>query len=151
MDMRLVLVKDTFPEIMAGAPCPMVFANEHVVHLSYYDINGDVALVKFEHCFEFKMGMPGEDQISKSPYSDLGLINFEAHTVVNSPWLNELESRYRVISDFSRGEREYVHYIFAFHDRTFECISSGFSVQKHTETTVKLVLMDKAWGDASGY
>ncbi|WP_163836707.1 hypothetical protein [Spartinivicinus ruber] len=29
---------------------------------SYYDTEGDVALIKFEHCFEFKMGMPGEDQ-----------------------------------------------------------------------------------------
>ena len=145
---KLVLVEDIFPEIMVGAPCPVVFADEHVVYLSYYDVEGDVALVRFEHCFEFKMGMPGEDQISKSPYSGLGLVNFEVHTVVNSPWLDELESRYKVISSFSRNEREYFHYIFAFHDRTFECVSSGYFVQKHTETTVKKLLIEKTWKNA---
>jgi len=142
---QLVLVEDIFPEIMVGAPSPMVFADEHVLYLSYYDIEGDVALVRFEHCFEFKMGMPGEDQISKSPYSGLGLINFEVHTVENSLWLEGLESRYNVISSFSQNEREYTHYVFAFHDRTFECVSSGYSVQKHTEITVKQLLVNKAW------
>jgi len=145
---RLVLVEDIFPEIMVGAPCPVVFADEHVVYLSYYDVEKNVALVKFEHCFEFKMGMPSEDEILKSPYSGLGFVNFEVHTVVNSPWLNELESRYKVISRFSRNDREYIHYIFAFHDRTFECVSSGYSVEKHRETTVKKLLIERAWKGA---
>ena len=132
----LRLIEDVFPEIMVGAPTPMALADEHVVYLSYYDTEGEVALVRFEHCFEFKLGMPGEDQIHKSPYSGLDLINFKPHIVENSPWINELESRYKVISGFSRNERIYVHYVFAFHDRTFECISSGYTVKKVPEKTV---------------
>lgn len=141
-DTKLVVIEDIFPEIMVGAPCPMVLADEHVVHLAYYDTEDDVALIKFDHCFEFRMGMPAEDQVSKGPYSGLGIVNFEPHFVENSPWLEELEARYHVVTSFSRGEREYVHYVFAFHDRTFECIASNYTVEKHTAITVKQLLIN---------
>ncbi|RYV00650.1 hypothetical protein SOPP22_17750 [Shewanella sp. OPT22] len=147
-DTKLILIEDTFPEIMVGAPCPMIFADENVVYLSYYDVEDDVALIKFDHCFEFRMGMPGEDEISKSPYCGLGLLNFETHYVKNSPWLNELESKYKVISDFSRNDRKYIHYVFTFHDRTFECISSGYSVEKYTGISVKQLLINAATSSA---
>jgi hypothetical protein len=142
MSTKLTPIEDVFPEIMVGAPNPMVFADEHVVNLAYYDIEDDVALVTFDHCFEFRMGMPGEDLISKSPYSGLGILNFEPHVVENSPWIDELEKRYKVVSEFSRGERNYVHYLFAIHDRTFECIASGYKVKKYSAITVEKVLIN---------
>lgn len=143
MNTKLTPIENVFPEIMVGAPNPMVFADEHVVNLAYYDVEDDVALITFEHCFEFRMGMPGESRISSSPYSGLGILNFEAHIVENSPWMDELEKRYKVLSDFSQGERKYTHYLFTFHDRTFECISSGYCITRHMETTVKKVLESK--------
>jgi hypothetical protein len=144
MSIKLIPVENVFPEIMVGAPNPMVFSDEHLVNLAYYDTEDDVALVKFEHCFEFRMGMPSEDKISKGPYSGLGILNFEPHIVENSPWIEELEKRYEVISEFSRGEREYIHYLFAFHDRTFECVTSGYKVEKYSSVTVAQVLINEA-------
>ena len=110
MSIKLIPIENVFPDIMVGAPTPMVFADEHIVNLAYYDIEDNVALITFDHCFEFRMGMPGEDAISQSQYSGLGLLNFEPHIVDCSPWIEELEKRYKVISEFSLGERKYVHY-----------------------------------------
>ncbi|MCE0557463.1 hypothetical protein [Motilimonas sp. E26] len=140
---KLIPIENVFPEIMVGAPTPMVFADEHIVKLAYYDIEDDVALITFDHCFEFRMGMPGEDAISKSQYSGLGLLNFEPHVVEGSPWIDELEKRYKVISEFSRAQRNYVHYLFAFHERTFECIASGYEVTKLSAITVEKALINK--------
>ena len=142
MRTRLIPKENVFPDIMVGAPSPMVFADQHVVNLAYYDTENDVALVTFSHCFEFRMGMPGEDAISKSPYSGLGILNFEPHVVENSPWIDELENRYEVVSEFSHHNRHYVHYLFTFHDRTFECIASGYEVKKYSSITVEKALID---------
>lgn len=50
---------------MVGATCPIAFDDEHVVYLAYYDIEDNVALVRCDHYFKFRIGMPRKDQISR--------------------------------------------------------------------------------------
>jgi len=124
----ITVLENIFPCSDIGAPCPMVLANEHIVHLGYYTPDDKVAVVVFNHCFSFKMSMPDENTISRHPLALRGLLAYASHLVEKSRWITELEARYKVISNFSRDGRVYQHYIFTFHDRTFECISSGYSV-----------------------
>lgn len=128
--METVKVVELFPMWDIGAPCPTIFADEHELHLAYYTPDIDVAVISFSHCFEHRMGMPDENLVERHPLGSKGLTEYEAHIVENSRWIQELEERYRVISAFSRAEeREYRHYVFTFHDRCFECVSSGYSVR----------------------
>jgi hypothetical protein len=106
-------------------------ATEHRLVLVYYTATDyDTAVCVFDHCFEFHMGMPGEDQMQRHPLRPSGVRAFGAYRIEDSPWIAELEERYNVISEFSRGERHYQHYLFAFHDRCFECVAAGLAVSE---------------------
>ncbi len=119
------------PFSLVGAPNPRVLADEHRVVLLYYTVDDyDKAICVFDHCFEFRMGMPSEDWMTKSSLFSYGVEAFGAYWIDNSPWLAELQARYGVITDFSIEGRKYRHYVFSFHDRCFECISSGLEVHE---------------------
>ena len=133
---RLVVLEETFPEWDVGAPCPAICADEHIVYLAYYRPDNAVAILRFHHCFEFRFGMPGEEQRFDNPLHEHGLVHYSAHVVEDSSWIAELEDRYEIISQFSMGEREYSHYIFTFHDRSFECVTSGYSILATQSTSV---------------
>jgi hypothetical protein len=59
---------------------------------------------------------------------------YEAQRVVNSRWLAELEAINRV-HHYYRSEywRDLHHYIFWFHDSTFECIAKSYRVEVFQE------------------
>ncbi len=131
------VIEGVFPIWDIGAPTPTIFSDEHNVHLAYYTCDNEVAIISFSHCFEHTMGMPDENMVDSHPLGGKGLTEYEAHVVENSKWMQDLESRYGVISDFSRAtDREYKHYIFIFHDRSFECISSGYTIQTIENTSI---------------
>jgi hypothetical protein len=60
---------------------------------------------------------------------------YTAQIVVNSPWLRELER----INSVHRGYRPELwrtlkHYVFWFHDTTFECVAESYTVEVFRET-----------------
>jgi hypothetical protein len=134
------VLENIFPKWDIGAPSPTLLADEHQVNLAYYTEESDVALVTFAHCFEYRMGMPDENLVSRHPLGKKGLQEYEAHLIENSEWINQLERDYKIISAYSYDGRKYQHYIFTFHDRSFECIASGYKIQIMTDTTIAQVL-----------
>ncbi len=75
------------------------------------------------------MGMPDENKIGLHPLGSKGLQEYEFQKVAASTWIAEIEDRYNTISEFSHDGRVYEHYIFTFHDRSFECIASGYKIK----------------------
>ncbi|MBK9218917.1 MAG: hypothetical protein IPL70_11150 [Uliginosibacterium sp.] len=138
---RARVLNGVFPDWDVGAPSPMILASEHIVRLAYYTGDGQVAVVIFDHCFEYRMGMPDENGVSRHPLGLLGLSEYEAHQVDDSSWLRTLEDRYRVISDYTRDGRRYEHYVFMFHDRCFECVASGFRIGIQPDGSVQEALL----------
>lgn len=117
------------PPPLVGAPHPTVLASEHRVILLYYSAkNYEKAICVFDHCFEFRMGMPSADKINDFPLHKYGIDAWGAYLVNESPWVSELDQLYGVIREFSVEARNYKHYVFTFHDRSFECISSGLEI-----------------------
>jgi len=150
---KVKVTKNIFPEWDTGAPCPKIFADEHVVYLAYYTPHDSVSVIRFEHCFDFKMGMPDENKVMLHPLGTNGLEAYEAHVVEDSSWIAELEERYKVITDFTRAiQRDYQHYVFIFHDRTFECVTSGYSILNSEKKILTEALFDameknlSSWG-----
>ena len=127
---RAHIIEGIFPAWDVDVPRPTIFADEHIVNLAYVTEDQQVAVVTFDHCLEYKVGMPDENMINQHPLGNKGLSGYEAHWVETSSWLVELERCYQTISKNSFDGREYRHYIFTFNDRCFECIASGYSIEK---------------------
>lgn len=136
-----------------GAPLPQLLVNDYRALLLFCIRVGDpawdgttvtvkdaasprrepLALVEFQRCIAAKLGAPNDEVFDGHPLSGKGLEPYRAQTVESSRWLAEL----RAINRVHRGYRDdawqrYHHYIFWFHDTTFECIAEGFTLAQHT-------------------
>ena len=135
------------PQSSVGAPCPMFLAGEGYLYLAFFledtqtgwdgttvrvvgeDTSGEpVALVTFTHIYAHFFGPPNDEAFSGHPLASRGLQPYSVSEVQHSSWIRMLE-RMNSVHPYHRPERfaELRHFIFAFHDTTFECIAQGFS------------------------
>jgi hypothetical protein len=140
------------PPSSTGAPCPMIVTGEHFLHLAYvleeplesreevtpmmvaeHTPRRNCALIRFEHAYAHIFGPPGDEAVQGHPLAPLGLRPYSAFEVANSPWIRGVE---RMNSVHPSHQPEFFapfrHFIFVFHDSTFECIARGFEVSIHT-------------------
>lgn len=130
------------PKPESGAPSPQVLAAEHTIWLTYFISESDpwyekkyskiwsdseeqckedcIAIVQFKTAHIHMFGGPSEETIHGHPLAERGLENFRIGENTNSTWIKELEDMGGI-----SGAR---HFIFAFHDSTFECIAQRFNV-----------------------
>ncbi len=91
-----------------------------------------LGLVEFEHCLSARLGSPNDEVLDGHPLSGRGLEAYRAQRVVNSRWLRQLEEINSVHRLYQpQMWRELHHYVFWFHDSTFECICRGYRVETH--------------------
>jgi len=133
-----------------GAPLPLVVADDYRLLLAYLlsepDPNWDgtyinlvssnsesmaVAVIRFRCPCAHMFGPPNDEAFSSHPLADRGLEPYAVFEVRQSSWLRQLE---RMNSVHSQHKRERFmenkkHFVFTFHDSTFECIAKGFDVQ----------------------
>lgn len=148
------------PRSSVGAPNPIVLAGEHDVFLAYYlqntpegwdgttvrivgaDSEGEpVAVVKFKRCTAHMFGPPNDEAFSGHPLADRGLNPYGVFEVKNSSWIRKLERMNAVhpYHDKQRYMENKKHFIFAFHDTTFECVAEGFTVDVTTGSVKSMV------------
>jgi hypothetical protein len=133
-----------------GAPLPYLLQNDYRTFLVFFlrDIDPDwdgsyvnvrrpdspsdakLALVEFKHCVCTKMGTPNDEVYEGHPLNGKGFRGYAALRVENSKWIRELETINAVHSQYRPDTwRNLNHYIFGFHDSTFECVAEGFAVE----------------------
>ncbi len=138
-----------------GAPLPHLIVNDHKTFLIFLvnrpDPNWDgsyvtlknpadqatesLALVEFIHCASTKFGDPNDEVFSGHPLHGKGMDAYRAQVVRNSRWLTELERINSVHSQYKPERwRDLNHYIFWFHDNTFECAAESFKVELFNES-----------------
>ena len=99
-----------------------------------------LALVEFEHCVSAKLGAPNDEVLEGHPLDGKGLEPYAAQRVVNSLWVRELEKINSIHRCYDPGRwRDLNHYIFWFHDSTFECVAKSFKVETYPETMRNLL------------
>ncbi len=144
----------------SGAPMPHLMVNDGRALLafllrepapdwdgSYVEIKSPkdeqpepLGLVEFDFCTAAKLGAPNDEVFKGHPLNGKGLEAYEAQRVVNSRWLKELETINSVHRMYSPEHwRDYNHYIFWFHDSTFECVARSYKVETH-RTSMKALL-----------
>lgn len=111
----------------------------HDTELQRYDFYADVAnaqgeehfaTVEFKGCVSAKMGVPNDEVFHGHPLHGKGLVAYSPLRVLNSTWIKELEAINSVHMQFSADFWNTLsHYIFGFHECTFECVAQSFVVQ----------------------
>src|SRR5262249_46337690 len=94
-----------------------------------------LGLVEFEFCCSARLGAPNDEVFKGHPLDRRGREPYSAQRVVNSRWLKELEAINSVHSLYRpESWRDLTHFIFWFHDSTFECVARSYAVKTHRTT-----------------
>jgi hypothetical protein len=100
------------------------------------------ALVRFKRAEAHMFGPPNDEAFTGHPLEERGLRPYSVSEVNYSSWIRGLE-RMNSVHPYHRKEKylKLKHFIFAFHDTTFECVATGFDVSIH-RGSVAAVLRD---------
>jgi hypothetical protein len=99
-----------------------------------------LALVEFEACLSARLGAPNDEVFDGHPLSGRGLDEHTAQLVKNSRWIRELEAINSVHGAYNRGWwRDLKHYVFWFHDSTFECIAKSCKLETYRESMAEML------------
>jgi hypothetical protein len=107
-----------------------------------------IAIVAFEKPYCHLFGPPNDEALEGHPLAARGLEPHSVSEIAESSWVHALE-RMNAVHPYHRPESftDYHHYIFAFHDSTFECVARGFTFEVHHRSMRSTVqLMAKVLG-----
>lgn len=148
---RVLELKDV-PQSDVGAPSPLVLSSERTTLLAYiiqrkpFPFDGRVlteadikmfaqesALVEFNLCQSCMFGAPNDEAFAGHPLESRGLHPYSAFEIQNSSWIRRLEQM-NSVHPLHRGGwlQSLKHFVFAFHDSTFECVAESFTVSRQS-------------------
>jgi hypothetical protein len=138
------------PKPDIGAPLPLVLCDEHNLLIAYLVSEPDpawdgsyveivspesggmaFARIRFNWPAAHLFGLPNDEAFDGHPLAARGLHPYDVFEVHSSSWIRKVEGMNSVHPRHNRerfldGLR---HFVFVFHDSTFECIADGFDVQ----------------------
>jgi hypothetical protein len=83
------------------------------------------AVIEFDLCFWTSFGYPNDEALSGHPLYGRGLSAYEIFEVRNSHWVHRMNQQNRIPFPNTKGDFDSRHFIFSFHDSTFECLCQG--------------------------
>ena len=120
----------------AGVPFPVLFQTEDETVLIYRGCG--VLVVRFDRCHITRFGYPNDEALSGHPLYASGLQAYGVFEVHGSSWPAELEAQNRRVFPKSHAF-EYRHFIFTFHDSTFECLADSVRIESLIEPLPEVV------------
>lgn len=135
-----------------GAPLPYLLQNDNKTFLAYY-LKGDVkdwdgktvkvvspketqdmiAVVEFRAWYA-ALGVPNDEGLSGHPLWGKGLDYYTPLIVKNSHRIKNICNMFP-----PKWAEKLVHYIFPFHDSTFECVAENYTVEVVNDTMYNVV------------
>ena len=155
------------PQMSTGAPMPLLVQSEYRCSVAYICGNfepssdgttvrvasaGDdepIVIVEFGSVRASYFGPPNDEAMGGHPLAARGLQYYAAHEVFDSSWIRALEKMNRVhhrhTASLFAGLR---HFIWTFHDSTFECVANGYTVRMLEGSVAKalMLLLDEGNG-----
>ncbi len=121
------------PQCDPGTPMPQVLGDGQSVWLSYF-LGGDGfftdrAVLRFSGVDSVSFGGPNDEALHGHSLWGKGLAFYAFHEVIGSRWVATRE-RENSIHEHHRPVRfaRLRHFVFTFHDETFECLADGYAV-----------------------
>ncbi len=143
-----------------GAPLPFLLCSDDRTFLTFYVSKRDscsngshikvvkprsaenvsLCLVTFKSCASAKLGHPNDETQCGHPLAGRGLKGYTAQIVRNSPWLKEVaKTNSAHPHDNPESWTLINHYVFWFHDSTFECLAKSYEIELSSETMPELL------------
>ena len=154
-----VIALEDVPQCDAGVPWPIVIGDEGCLMLAYNaatwpEDDEIVAIIRVVSPYAHMFGPPNDEALHGHPLGGIlgnRIAPYGAYEVRNSSWIRALESMNAVHpmhqkSTFLKDKR---HFIFTFHDSTFECVAEDFNIgilERPLENAVdEMVKILKGW------
>src|SRR3569833_1602594 len=127
-----VVELDSIPKPEPGAPEPIVVADEQAVVVSYRTAHSEPSTdqldtfcsVRFHLAHTHLFGAPNDEALEGHPLWNRGLGFYSVYRVDQSSLIRRLAAMNSVHRQHSYSKfDELTHYIFTFHDSTFECVA----------------------------
>lgn len=116
-----------------GAPLPTLLQSDNQTFLFFLlaDESEQVGQIEFERCSSTSFGSSGDETFAGHPLYGSGFEPYRAMRVINSPWIEQLQ---KIDSVHPRHNPDAYgtakHFIFPFHDTTFECVARAFKTSR---------------------
>ena len=130
---------DAVPQPNAGAPVPAMVADESRVEVAFITrrmgaSNAEsIAVAEFVRPYAHMFGPPNDEAFDGHPLASRGLHPYGVFRIENSSWIRRLERMNAIHEHHSPAAfAELTHYVFAFHDSTFECVAADVNVTLHS-------------------
>jgi hypothetical protein len=95
-------------------------------------VDAGTAVVEFKRCIASRFGMPNDEALKGHPLYLKGLQVYECFEVIGSAWKKRLElDNQLAFPDFDGWSVR--HFVFTFHDSSFECLSETISAELRQE------------------
>jgi hypothetical protein len=89
-------------------------------------------IIELQRCKVTKFGYPNDEALGGHPLYKHGLAAYGVFEVLSSSWIQQMTEQNRVC--FPRtSDSKMRHFIFTFHDSTFECVADGLRATLSTE------------------
>ncbi len=155
-----VVELEKIPQSSTGAPIPSVLASGNNLFLVYClenipddwnsssirvvgpeSVKEHAIIVTFSSPYAHMFGPPNDEAFLGHPLSNRGLKPYGAFEIKNSSWLRELEKLNSVHPEHNKESfiENKKHFIFSFHDSTFECIAESFEYNTQTDSTINII------------
>jgi hypothetical protein len=139
---RPYAVLEEFPLMWdTGAPLPTLLQTDNETCVFFYGVDANiVGVVRFQGCLATSFGSPGDETFEGHPLHGSGFEGYRAMRVVNSPWIDQL----RLIDSvhprhIPTSFDGLTHFVFPFHDSTFECVAKGYSASTEPGSIIDAV------------
>jgi hypothetical protein len=90
------------------------------------------AVIEFERCSVTKFGYPSDEALGGHPLYKRGLESYGVFEVLSSSWIRQMTEQNRVSFPHTTDSTQR-HFIFVFHDSTFECVADSYQATLSTE------------------
>jgi hypothetical protein len=116
---------------VSDVPYPCFLSTEDESFLLFTATAG-IAVVRIERCLLSKFGYPNDEALGGHPLYDRGLDFYNVFEVINSSWVRQVNEQNTVCFPNS-SDWQLHHWIFTFHDSTFECMAEALHVEVVTK------------------
>lgn len=126
-----VIELSDLPAHSAGAPMPMILATDNDLRLAYEAApdGNNLAVVSFIRPEAHYFGSLNDEALQGHPLAARGLGAYGIYEVRESSWIRTLAQRNSVHRHHDAGRFDALkHFIFTFHDTTFECVAGQVQV-----------------------
>ena len=132
MDRNRIVEVDLGVRPEAGVSGAVLLQTEENAHLLFNASDGGLAIVQFTRCLLTRFGYPNDEArwgIPRYARTSYGIYEVESST-----WIEEVVRLNRLRFPNTRDDYVKKHYLFAFHDSTFECLADGVKIERSRES-----------------